>query len=87
MSKITYEGPASKNPLAFKHYDAARLIENRTMAEHLRFSVAYGATVVIATANKLCSQQTVYNLAEKHDSRRDLIEKTLGRKRLSLRIN
>jgi hypothetical protein len=32
-------------------------------------------------------QQTVYDLAEKHDSSLDLIEKALGRKRLSLRIN
>src|SRR5215831_13666653 len=41
INKIAYEGPASKNPLAFKHYDSAKVIENRTMAEHLRFSVAY----------------------------------------------
>jgi hypothetical protein len=32
-------------------------------------------------------QQTVYDLAEKHDSSLDSIEKTLGQKRLSLRIN
>jgi len=44
ISKIAYEGPASKNPLAFKHYDSAKVIENRTMAEHLRFSVAYWHT-------------------------------------------
>src|SRR6202008_2734949 len=44
ISKIAYEGPTSKNPLAFKHYDSAKVIENRTMAEHLRFSVAYWHT-------------------------------------------
>jgi xylose isomerase len=44
ISKIPYEGPTSKNPLAFKEYDSTRVIENRTMAEHLRFSVAYWHT-------------------------------------------
>jgi xylose isomerase len=44
ISKIAYEGPTSKNPLAFKQYDPTRVIENRTMAEHLRFSVAYWHT-------------------------------------------
>src|ERR1700719_412221 len=44
ISKIPYEGPSSKNPLAFKHYDATKVIEDRTMAEHLRFSVAYWHT-------------------------------------------
>src|SRR6201993_1239914 len=44
ISKIAYEGPTSKNPFAFKHYDSAKVIENRTMAEHLRFSVAYWHT-------------------------------------------
>jgi xylose isomerase len=44
INKIPYEGPASKNPLAFKHYDPAKVIEGRTMADHLRFSVAYWHT-------------------------------------------
>jgi xylose isomerase len=44
ISKIPYEGPSSKNPLAFKHYDPTKAIEDRTMADHLRFSVAYWHT-------------------------------------------
>src|ERR1700680_5275541 len=44
ISKIPYEGPSSKNPLAFKHYDSTKVIEDRTMAEHLRFSVVYWHT-------------------------------------------
>jgi hypothetical protein len=31
ISKIAYEGPTSKNPLAFKH-DSAKVIENRILA-------------------------------------------------------
>jgi len=44
ISKIKYEGPKSKNPLAFKHYTLAELVEGKTMREHLRFSVVYWHT-------------------------------------------
>ena len=40
-SKIQYEGPDSDKPLAFRWYDANRVVGDRTMAEHLRFAVAY----------------------------------------------
>jgi len=42
--KIAYEGPDSKNPLAFKHYDSRQKILGKTMAEHLRFAVCYWHT-------------------------------------------
>ncbi|MBE0536372.1 MAG: xylose isomerase [Phycisphaerae bacterium] len=41
VQKIQYEGPGSKNALAFKHYNAQEVVSGKTMAEHLRFSVAY----------------------------------------------
>ncbi|MFN8005826.1 MAG: xylose isomerase [Terriglobia bacterium] len=41
VKSIVYEGPQSKNPLSFKHYQANETVEGKTMAEHLRFSVAY----------------------------------------------
>jgi len=41
VSSIAYEGPASRNPLAFKVYDAAALIEGKSMRDHLRFGAAY----------------------------------------------
>lgn len=44
ISKIQYEGPSSKNPLAFKHYNPAQLVEGKPMKEHLRFSVTYWHT-------------------------------------------
>ena len=44
ITRIPYEGPASKNPLAFKHYHATELVEGKTMKEHLRFSVVYWHT-------------------------------------------
>ena len=39
--KIQFEGPDSKNPLAFKHYNADEVIAGKTMKEHLRFAGAY----------------------------------------------
>jgi xylose isomerase len=41
IEKIAYEGPQSRNPLAFKAYDASALVEGKPMSEHLRFGAAY----------------------------------------------
>jgi xylose isomerase len=38
---ISYEGPRTGNALAFRHYNPGELIDGKTMAEHLRFSIAY----------------------------------------------
>jgi xylose isomerase len=45
IGEIPYEGPRSKNPLAFKHYRADERIEGKTMRDHLRFSVVYWHTM------------------------------------------
>lgn len=42
--RIPFEGPNSTNPLAFKRYDANKVIGGKTMAEHLRFAVCYWHT-------------------------------------------
>lgn len=41
IARIAYEGTASTNALAFRHYDPAEVIDGRTLKEHLRFSIAY----------------------------------------------
>jgi xylose isomerase len=41
---IQYEGADSKNPLAFKHYNADEVILGRSMKEWCRFSVVYWHT-------------------------------------------
>src|SRR5687767_8400247 len=51
IKTIQYEGPKSKNPFAFKHYNPAEKIEGRTMREHLRFSVVYWHTMCGAGAD------------------------------------
>jgi xylose isomerase len=42
---VRYEGPDSRNPLAFKFYDAKRKVAGKTMAQHLKFAVAYWHTM------------------------------------------
>ncbi len=44
IKKIKFEGPDSKNPLAFRYYNEDEIVEGKTMKEHLRFSVVYWHT-------------------------------------------
>ncbi|MFP4541655.1 MAG: xylose isomerase [Opitutales bacterium] len=41
LPRIPFEGPKSKNLLAFKHYNPDELVEGKTMKEHLRFGAPY----------------------------------------------
>jgi xylose isomerase len=45
ISKIRYEGPDSRNPLAFRHYNPDELVEGKPMKDHFRFSVAFWHTM------------------------------------------
>jgi xylose isomerase len=45
IAKIQYEGPKSRNPLAFRWYNPSEVIEGKTMKEHLRFSIVYWHTM------------------------------------------
>ncbi len=44
IKKIKYEGADSTNPLAFKQYNPRKKVGGKTMAEHLKFAVAYWHT-------------------------------------------
>ncbi len=44
VEKIVYEGPESRNPLAFRHYNPEEIVEGLSMRDHFRFSVAYWHT-------------------------------------------
>ncbi len=44
IEKIRYEGPDSRNPLAFRYYNPDEVVEGKPMREHFRFSVAYWHT-------------------------------------------
>src|SRR3954469_19789579 len=41
IERIKFEGPQSKNPLAFRHYNAEEKVGGKTMRAHRRFSVVY----------------------------------------------
>lgn len=41
IDQIKYEGPESKNPLAFKYYDAEKVVMGKKMKDWLKFTVAY----------------------------------------------
>jgi len=44
IAPVRYEGPNSSNPLAFRWYDAQRIVLGKTLAEHLRPAVCYWHT-------------------------------------------
>jgi len=44
IDQIKYEGPDSKNPMAFKWYDPNQVVLGKSMKEYLRFAVAYWHT-------------------------------------------
>ncbi len=44
INQIKFEGPESRNPLAFKWYDENKVVAGKTLKEHLRFAVAYWHT-------------------------------------------
>ncbi len=45
IQKIAYEGPTSRNPLAFHHYKADEQVAGKSMKDHFRFSVSYWHTM------------------------------------------
>ncbi len=44
ISKIPFEGVASRNPLAFRYYEPQRIVAGKTMEAHFKFAVAYWHT-------------------------------------------
>ena len=41
IGKIAYEGPESYNPMAFRYYDADRIILGKPMKDWLKFAMAW----------------------------------------------
>ncbi len=44
INDIKFEGAASDNPMAFKYYDADKVVAGKTMKEHFKFAIAYWHT-------------------------------------------
>ena len=45
IPKIPYEGPKSKNPLAFKYYNPDEVVGGKTMREQLKFALSWWHTM------------------------------------------
>ena len=41
LPRVEYKGSGSKDPLAFKHYDAGKLVLGKAMRDHLRFAMSW----------------------------------------------
>lgn len=39
--RVSYKGPDNTDPLAFRHYNPNEIVMGKSMAEHLRFAIAY----------------------------------------------
>lgn len=44
IGKIKFEGKDSKNPMAFRYYDAEKMINGRSMKDWLKFAMAWWHT-------------------------------------------
>ena len=55
VPKIQFGGPKSRNPLEFKHYNPDEIVGDKTMKEHLRFSVVYWHTIANPCPTPLAS--------------------------------
>ena len=45
IGKIKFEGKDSKNPMAFRYYDAEKVINGRKMKDWLKFAMAWWHTL------------------------------------------
>ncbi len=52
IGKIRFEGKESKNPMAFRYYDANKVVLGKTMAEWLKFSMAWWHTLCAEGADQ-----------------------------------
>ncbi|WP_129715280.1 xylose isomerase [Pedobacter sp. SYP-B3415] len=44
IGQVSYEGPQSDNPLAFRWYEPERVVADKTMKQHFKFACAYWHT-------------------------------------------
>ena len=52
ISKIPFEGKESKNPLAFRYYQADKLVLGKPMKDWLKFSMAWWHTLCAEGADQ-----------------------------------
>jgi len=52
ISKIPFEGPESKNPMAFHYYDAEKVVAGKKMKDWMRFAMAWWHTLCAEGADQ-----------------------------------
>ena len=52
IGKIQFEGKESRNPMAFRYYDANKVVLGKTMAEWIKFSMAWWHTLCAEGADQ-----------------------------------
>ena len=52
IGKIQFEGKESRNPMAFRYYDANKVVMGKTMAEWLKFAMAWWHTLCAEGADQ-----------------------------------
>ena len=60
IGKIPFEGPESKNPLAFHYYEPDRLVMGKKMKDWLRFAMAWWHTLGAASGDQFGGQTRSY---------------------------
>lgn len=60
IGKIPFEGPESKNVLAFHYYDPERVVMGKTMKDWLRFAMAWWHTLGQASGDQFGGQTRSY---------------------------
>ena len=60
IGKIPFEGPKSKNVLAFHYYDANQKVMGKPMKEWLKFAMAWWHTLGAASADPFGGQTRSY---------------------------
>ena len=51
LPPVRFEGPQSTDPLAYRHYDAARIVLGKPLRDHLRLAVCYWHSFVMNGAD------------------------------------
>ncbi len=82
ISAIQYEGRESRNPLAFKFYNADEKVGDKSMKEHLRFSMAYWHTL----NNRFADQFGAGTAIRPWDSISDPMEQAKARMRAAFEL-
>ena len=61
IGKIPFEGPESKNPLAFHYYDPERVVLGKKMKDWLKFAMAWWHTLGQASGDQFGGQTRSYD--------------------------